>query len=201
MAQGKDVAQRAPQPQVEVAVPDHQPRFIHSSCVRALSRALHDAVDSRYPLLTASTTLWPSAFTPMAASNAALCRHSTVLHFAGRGFPESPSDSSWIFRRWWRTVCLAYSASGDWPRIPGCDPYPACAIPDATARSHRGQRQGGADSPEQVLEVRPNRLVLQSRVQLGSAARLIRVFVDVDRMPAEVVTVYRTSRVAKYWEA
>jgi hypothetical protein len=28
-----------------------------------------------------------------------------------------------------------------------------------------------------------------------------RVFVDVDRSPAEVVTVYRTSRIAKYWRA
>ena len=114
---------------------------------RSLSRALHDS--RRLAVLAAHRQhhLVTAAFTPMAASNAALCRHSTVLHFAGRGLPESPSDSSWIFRRWWRTVCLAYSASGDWPRIPGCDPYPACAIPDATARSHRGQRQGGADSP------------------------------------------------------
>jgi hypothetical protein len=28
---------------------------------------------------------------------------------------------------------------------------------------------------------------------------LVRAFVDVDRSPAEVVTVYRTSRIAKYW--
>jgi hypothetical protein len=28
---------------------------------------------------------------------------------------------------------------------------------------------------------------------------LVRVFVDVDRTPAEVVTVYRTSKMAKYW--
>jgi hypothetical protein len=28
---------------------------------------------------------------------------------------------------------------------------------------------------------------------------LVRVFVDVDRQPAEVVTVYRTSKVSKYW--
>ncbi len=56
-------------------------------------------------------------------------------------------------------------------------------------------------SPEQVLEVRPNRVVLQSRVNLGSTAQLIRVFVDVDRVPEEVVTVYLTSRVDKYWEA
>ena len=52
-------------------------------------------------------------------------------------------------------------------------------------------------SPEQVLDVRPNRVVLQSRVNLGSTAQLIRVFVD--RVPEEVVTVYLTSRVAKYW--
>ena len=36
-------------------------------------------------------------------------------------------------------------------------------------------------SPEQVLEVRRNRVVLQSRVNLGSTARLIRVFVGVLR--------------------
>ena len=35
-------------------------------------------------------------------------------------------------------------------------------------------------SPEQVLEVRPNRVVLQSRVNLGSTAQLIGVFVEVD---------------------
>jgi hypothetical protein len=29
---------------------------------------------------------------------------------------------------------------------------------------------------------------------------LIRVIVDVDRKPAEVVTVYRTSKISKYWK-
>ena len=86
------------------------------------------------------------------------------------------------------------------------------AYPDAILTLHaqsQMQRRGVTEddvravltAPEQVLEVRPNRLVLQSRVQLGSTARLIRVFIDVDRVPAEVVTVYSTSRVAKYWEA
>ena len=28
---------------------------------------------------------------------------------------------------------------------------------------------------------------------------LIRVFIDIDRKPAEVVTAYRTSKIAKYW--
>jgi hypothetical protein len=58
-------------------------------------------------------------------------------------------------------------------------------------------------APEQRATVRAGREVLQSRKILGPRAKpyLIRVFVDVDRNPAEVVTVYKTSKVAKYWEA
>lgn len=56
-------------------------------------------------------------------------------------------------------------------------------------------------SPEQIEEVRPGRNVYQSRLNLGDPPRayLLRVFVDVDRDPAEVVTVYRTSKISKYW--
>jgi hypothetical protein len=38
---------------------------------------------------------------------------------------------------------------------------------------------------------------------MGRPARvyLVRVFVDVDREPPEVVTAYRTSKLAKYWRA
>jgi len=56
-------------------------------------------------------------------------------------------------------------------------------------------------SPEQQLAVRPGRIVLQSRISMGTPTRsyLIRVVVDTDRHPAEVVTVYRTSRISKYW--
>lgn len=56
-------------------------------------------------------------------------------------------------------------------------------------------------NPGQRLTVRPGRVILQSRI-VDAAAReyLVRVFVDVDRWPAEVVTAYRTGRVAKYWE-
>lgn len=53
--------------------------------------------------------------------------------------------------------------------------------------------------PEQRLSVRLGRDVLQSRVEIGGTRYLIRVFVDVDRVPAEVVTAYRTSRISKYW--
>ena len=53
--------------------------------------------------------------------------------------------------------------------------------------------------PEQRDELRPGRDVLQSRTELRGKMYLLRVFVDVDRLPAEVVTVYRTSKVDKYW--
>ena len=57
------------------------------------------------------------------------------------------------------------------------------------------------NAPEQREEVRPGRCVYQSRLEFGESSQtyLVRVFVDVDRDPPEVVTVYRTSRVRKYW--
>ena len=57
------------------------------------------------------------------------------------------------------------------------------------------------ENPGQRLPVRPGRDVFQSKVLLGQPPTeyLVRVFVDVARLPAEVVTVYRTSQIAKYW--
>ena len=57
--------------------------------------------------------------------------------------------------------------------------------------------------PEQRYTVRDGRDVLQSRVTSGDPPKthLLRVFVDIDRDPPDVVTVYRTSRVAQYWRA
>ena len=56
-------------------------------------------------------------------------------------------------------------------------------------------------APEQIETVRPGRVVYQSRVEMGEPTRvyLLRVFVDIDRQPVEVVTVYRTSKIDKYW--
>ncbi len=55
--------------------------------------------------------------------------------------------------------------------------------------------------PGQRLEVRPGRDVLQSQMpeEKTQKSYLVRIFVDVDRWPAEVVTIYRTSKVSKYW--
>ena len=56
-------------------------------------------------------------------------------------------------------------------------------------------------APEQRENVRSGRDVLQSRIEVNKNTYLIRVFVDVDRRPAEVVTAYRTSRIEKYWRS
>ena len=54
-------------------------------------------------------------------------------------------------------------------------------------------------NPGQHLEVRRGRVVLQSKTQEGGTEYLLRIFVDIDRNPAEIVTAYRTSKVSKYW--
>jgi hypothetical protein len=59
------------------------------------------------------------------------------------------------------------------------------------------------ESHEQEFEVRKGRRVYQTRKREDEPPRvyLYRVFIDVDRRPVEVVTVYRTSKVDKYWRA
>jgi hypothetical protein len=56
-------------------------------------------------------------------------------------------------------------------------------------------------APEQTAPIREGRAVYQSRIESGEPPRvyLLRVFVDTDRFPPEVVTAYRTSKIAKYW--
>jgi hypothetical protein len=57
-------------------------------------------------------------------------------------------------------------------------------------------------NPDQFETVRPGRAVYQSKFELGEPAKtyLLRVFVDVDRQPPEVVTAYLTSKIDKYWQ-
>ncbi len=57
-------------------------------------------------------------------------------------------------------------------------------------------------APEQVVPVRRGRVVVQSRVpsESGKGLYLVRIVVDTDREPPEVVTAYRTSKVKKYLE-
>jgi hypothetical protein len=55
-------------------------------------------------------------------------------------------------------------------------------------------------APEQIGAVRKGRNVYQSRIKAGKPPKryLLRVFIDVDCEPPEVVTVYRTSKIEKY---
>jgi hypothetical protein len=53
--------------------------------------------------------------------------------------------------------------------------------------------------PEQRHTLRPGRDVLQSKIEFEGKTYVVRVIVDVDPKPAEVVTAYRASNIAKYW--
>jgi hypothetical protein len=72
-------------------------------------------------------------------------------------------------------------------------------LTDAILTEHAGlriakrQRQV-LDSPEEVQRVREGRVVAQAMI----GEHLLRVFVDVDRTPPEIVTAYRTSQIDKY---
>lgn len=56
-------------------------------------------------------------------------------------------------------------------------------------------------APEQLQIVRLGRWVYQARITMGDPPKLylLRVFVDIDDNPPSVVTVYRTSKIGKYW--
>ncbi len=56
-------------------------------------------------------------------------------------------------------------------------------------------------APEQSSVDRPGRNMYQSRISSATTGKtyLLRIFVDVDRQPAEVVSAYRTSKLKKYW--
>lgn len=78
----------------------------------------------------------------------------------------------------------------------------------AHAQAEMARRQiGEADvarvlsAPEQAGYVREGRAVYQSRIEACEPPQtyLLRVFVDIDREPPEVVTVYRTRKIEKYW--
>ena len=55
--------------------------------------------------------------------------------------------------------------------------------------------------PEQMEWIREGRAVYQAKYSLGEPPKmyLLRIFVDIDRKPPHVVTVYRTSKIEKYW--
>ena len=73
------------------------------------------------------------------------------------------------------------------------------------AMARRGLSEGEvsavAKAPEQLLAVRPGRVLAQSirPTESGQQVYLVRVVLDVWPDRAEVVTAYRTSQITKYW--
>ena len=59
--------------------------------------------------------------------------------------------------------------------------------------------QAVLDRPEQIVPVRAGRNAYQSRHEIGGIMYLIRAIVEDQVEPAVVVTVYRTSKIGKYW--
>lgn len=58
------------------------------------------------------------------------------------------------------------------------------------------------DSPEQVVSGKDDRTIYQSRFDFGEGKiYLVRVIVDLTTDPLLVITVYRTSKIEKYWRA
>lgn len=54
--------------------------------------------------------------------------------------------------------------------------------------------------PDAIVPSSSRRVILQKRLHLGEPPReyLLRVIVETDRSPMEIVTVYRTSKISKY---
>ena len=55
--------------------------------------------------------------------------------------------------------------------------------------------------PQQSESVRAGRTVYQSKLNPGDQLKeyVLRVFVDIDHNPPQIVTAYRTSKIEKYW--
>lgn len=68
----------------------------------------------------------------------------------------------------------------------------------AVRRVSREAVEAVLQAPVDVEEIRKGRVVATSPLQIDGKSYLIRVFVDVDRTPPEIVTAFRTSKIHKY---
>lgn len=62
--------------------------------------------------------------------------------------------------------------------------------------------QSVLETPQQIVPQAGNKRVYQSQLDFGGGRIfLLRAVVDDSSDPATVITVYRTSKIAKYWES
>lgn len=61
---------------------------------------------------------------------------------------------------------------------------------------------GVAREPEQLIDLRPGRVLAQAIRRLGGEDRvyLLRVVIDIWPEGPEIVTAYKTSQIVKYWK-
>ncbi|MBL8050229.1 MAG: DUF4258 domain-containing protein [Anaerolineales bacterium] len=80
--------------------------------------------------------------------------------------------------------------------------FTAHALKEMTRRNIAEQEvQDVLAKPEQMEIVRDGRAVYQNKYIFTKTSKtyILRVFVDIDIKPPHVVTVYRTSKIEKYW--
>jgi mRNA-degrading endonuclease RelE of RelBE toxin-antitoxin system len=57
------------------------------------------------------------------------------------------------------------------------------------------------DNPQQIISEKEERKAYQSKIDIGGKAFLLRVIVVDNVEPVVVITVYKTSKIDKYWRA
>jgi hypothetical protein len=55
-------------------------------------------------------------------------------------------------------------------------------------------------NPEQVIKYDSETVIFQSKLNFADGNYLVRVFINVIKVPKLIITVYRTGKIEKYWE-
>ncbi|MBP9682412.1 MAG: DUF4258 domain-containing protein [Bacteriovorax sp.] len=75
------------------------------------------------------------------------------------------------------------------------------------AQEEMGKRQITIDAiwsclknPDQIIRSQETRVIYQSKIKSGEINYLLRIIVENETSPKRVITVYRTSKIEKYWK-
>lgn len=75
------------------------------------------------------------------------------------------------------------------------------------AQEEVGRRQIDIDvvwtclrNPDQIVSSQETRVIYQSKIKSGETNYLLRIVVESEATPQRVITVYRTSKIEKYWK-
>ena len=126
-----------------------------------------------------------------------------AIHICWGGFSFSPFGEAYPSGRRERGFHLCYTLKN----MPNIEPILNFVFTDHALQEMARRQITQEDvrtvlaKPEQMEMVRDDRAVYQSRLEMGDPPKtyLVRVFVDIEPVPPFVVTVYRTSKIEKYW--